>query len=93
MGSTFKTNKHAYSPPGASARGRGTSLKALASIRVSVEQRTPIGQSKNINSSTSNQNDPVQNNIPIPPGFDPTKDDFPLSLEVEVMRDTRTNEI
>ncbi|MCD9643136.1 hypothetical protein HAX54_030313, partial [Datura stramonium] len=83
MGSTFKTNKHAYNPPGAFARGRGTSLKAMESIRVRVEQRTPIGQSKNFNPSTSYQNDPVQNNIPIPPRMDQTEDDVPLTPEVE----------
>ncbi|MCD7459550.1 hypothetical protein HAX54_041246 [Datura stramonium] len=85
MGSTFKSNKHAYIPPGALARGRGTSLKGLASVRVRVEQRTPIGQSKNFNPSTSYQNDTAQNNIPTPPGLDPTEDDVPLSPEVEVM--------
>ncbi|MCD7454175.1 hypothetical protein HAX54_023762, partial [Datura stramonium] len=83
MRSTFKTNKHAYISPGALARGRGTSLKALASVRVKTEQRTPINQSKNFNPSTSYQNDPVQNNIPISPGFDPTEDDVPLSSKVE----------
>ncbi|MCD9558990.1 hypothetical protein HAX54_016700, partial [Datura stramonium] len=84
MGSTFKTNKHAYIPPGVLARGRGKSLKALRSARVRAEQTTLIGQSKDFNLSASYQNDPVKNNILGPPGFDPIEDDIPLSLEVEV---------
>ncbi|KAG5615172.1 hypothetical protein H5410_014996 [Solanum commersonii] len=94
MKSTIKPNKLAYLPPGALAiRGRGKSLRSLGSVRVRVEKRTPINRSLNINPSTSYRNDPVQNIVPVPPGFDPTEDTVPCSPEVELMQDAQTNEI
>lgn len=94
MTSTFKSNKLAYLPPGALAiREWGKSLQSLGSVRVRAEKRPPISKSLNFNASTSYQNEPVQNIVTVPPGFDPTEDNVPCSPEVEVMQDNQTNEI
>lgn len=40
----------------------GINLTSLVSIRISDEQRTPIGQSKNFDASTSNKNELAHEN-------------------------------
>ncbi|XP_019259418.1 PREDICTED: uncharacterized protein LOC109237554 [Nicotiana attenuata] len=93
MRSTLKTIKHAYIAPGALARGREAKLQSFRLLKVSVEQRTPLGKGKNCNALVSTQNELAQCNSLVPPGFEPIEDDVPLLQEAEAMQDTQRSEI
>nr|XP_018630597.1 uncharacterized protein LOC104108753 [Nicotiana tomentosiformis]XP_018630598.1 uncharacterized protein LOC104108753 [Nicotiana tomentosiformis]XP_018630599.1 uncharacterized protein LOC104108753 [Nicotiana tomentosiformis]XP_033515207.1 uncharacterized protein LOC104108753 [Nicotiana tomentosiformis] len=88
MGATSNNVHHAYIQPGALERGRGHNFGSLGSVKISIEKRTLIGESKNHNSTTFEQNKLAHTNNLVPPGFASVEDDAPLAQNVEAKQET-----
>ncbi|XP_075101037.1 uncharacterized protein LOC107804234 isoform X2 [Nicotiana tabacum] len=88
MGATSNNVHHAYIQPGALERGRGHNFGSLGSVKISIEKRTLIGESKNHNSTIFEQNKLAHTNNLVPPGFASVEDDAPLAQNVEAKQET-----
>ncbi|XP_075111915.1 uncharacterized protein LOC107793740 isoform X1 [Nicotiana tabacum] len=88
VGAILKNVRDTYSQPSALARGCGQNLRSSGSAKGSVGKRNMVGESKNHNSTASEQNKLAHNSTNLmPPSFDPMEDDVSLAQEDEMMQD------
>lgn len=74
------------------SKGTREKLKIYRLQESKGQQTTPMGQNESFNASTC-QKELEQNNIIVPPSYDPIDDDVPLSSKVAAIQDIQTNEI
>ncbi|XP_070035027.1 uncharacterized protein [Nicotiana tomentosiformis] len=87
VGVTLKNVRDTFSQPGALARGRGQNIRSSGSAKGSVGKKNLVGESKNHNSTASEQNKLAHNSTNLmPPSFDLMEDDVFLAQEDEMMQ-------
>ncbi|XP_070037750.1 uncharacterized protein [Nicotiana tomentosiformis] len=88
VGAILKNVRDTYSQPSALAGGCGQNLRSSGSAKGSIGKKNLVGESKNHNSTASEQNKLAHNSTNLmPPSFDLMEDDISLAQEDEMMQD------
>ncbi|KAK6803296.1 hypothetical protein RDI58_001080 [Solanum bulbocastanum] len=88
MRQAVKIPKHELIQLRALEKGLGQRLKVMNTIRVNVEQRTPIAENRSYYTTTSKLNKLEDNGFHVHPCFDEKEDNAPLHQEAETSQYT-----